>query len=707
MVKKRKKSENVDQDAEEPKRIRRPSAAISKSGLTPSQIRSTTLQLNLDKYPLTDTVVQEIERLSILGGRWRHLVGLFSNFLACRRLSLTNIEDLPSGLHTFYNRSWAALEAVKNGKNHDLLDEAQAFLDHSLHAALPDSIPVDLRKPITRDMATATKRSFVENFFPRVKAHIKWELGATVHGFTALGKDIQGQRVRALVSAVQQFSLEGLPPCDVAVIQPLLSLMTDARAQIQASLGELQTKRQEKYIKELQRVQTGQRKTTPKLPAFPSRTDAFYNVLTKRLPLFFPIMSYISNRNETRMDDYNRLMEESGRRSKRPDFPAPFCLLPMWQLQPAFMEYAKTQIKTAFRVDDDPELFLQKHLATESLPNRVRRRLSKFTVNTFYSNGVEIHINLIANKEACPAFSNSDDLFGAGYKFSNHGPVHPSHGPCGVYTIQENLVDCEVVPNISPDFTITVVDPGCADVITVRTTAYKDADGPLQILNNSSTWSVGNATYGKESGFLISQQRDSKRRQRKDHKYESVVSALSRTRRNTVNMSPYLHVLGTQYRALCVENMTRSRRKTRWLMSTLRKRTIDLMANRLCKSSENGILAFGDGSFKPQKGHAPVPSKKIVRAVAAQRTIFMLGEWGTSMRCPGGCGGEMKDVAGEYRIRRCETEVGTNHHRNCSLSHNGHAFRSGRDDSSTINMVACIKKSLDGEAWPIHLQKPY
>ena len=67
----------------------------------------------------------------------------------------------------------------------------------------------------------------------------------------------------------------------------------------------------------------------------------------------------------------------------------------------------------------------------------------------------------------------------------------------------------------------------------------------------------------------------------------------------------------------------------------------------------------------------------------------------------------MKDVAGEYRIRRCETEVGANPHRNCSLSHNGHAFRSGRDDSSTINMVACIKKSLDGEAWPIHLQKPY
>jgi len=707
MVKKRKNSTNVDQDAEEPKRIRRPSAAIAKSGLTPSQIRSTTLQLNLDKYPLTDTVASEVERLSILGGRWRHLVGLFSNFLACRKLNLTVIEDSPSGLQTFYNRSWAALQAVKNNKPHVLRADAESFLDHSLQHALPDSIPVHLREPITRDMATATRRSFVENFFPRIKAYIKWELGATIHGFSSLGKDIQGQRVRALVSAVQQFSLDGLLPCDAAIVQPLINLMAEPYAQIQASLSELQTKRQEKYVKELQRFQTEQRKTAPKAPTFPSRTDAFYNVLKKRLPLFFPVMSYISSRNETRVEDYNSRMEELGRRSKRPDFPAPFCLLPLWQLQPAFMQYAKTQLETAFGVDDNPEWFLQQHLATESLPNRIQKRLSKFTVNTFYSNGVEIHINLIANKETCPAFSNSDDLFGSGYTFSGCGPVHPLQGPRGVHTIQENRVDCELLSDIPPEFTITVVDPGCADVITVRTTDYKDAVNPLQILNNSSTWSVNNKTYSTESGFLMSQKRDSKRRQRKHHKYKSVVSALSRTRRNTVNMSPYLNVLGAQYHALCVENMTRSRRKTRWLTSTLRKRAIDLMANRLCKSSENGILAFGDGTFKPQKGHAPVPCKKIVRAVAAQRTIFMLGEYGTSMFCPGGCGGEMKDVAGEYRIRRCQTEVGANPHQNCSLSHNGIAFRIGRDDSSTINMVTCVKKSLDGEAWPIHLQKPY
>jgi len=556
-------------------------------------------------------------------------------------------------------------------------------------------------------MATATKRSFVENFFPRLTAYIKWELGATVRGFTSMGKDIQGQRLRALVSAIQQFSLDGLPPCDAMIIQPLLNLMTEAHAGIQASLNQLQVRRQEKYTKELQRFQTNERKTAPKAPAFPSRKDAFFNVLKTRLPLFFPVMSYVSSRNETRVEDYNRMVEESGRRSKRPDFPAPFCLLPTWQLQPAFMQYAKTQLKTAFGVDDDPGWFLQKHLATEKLPNRIQKRLCKFTVNTFYSNGVEIHINLIANKETCPAFSNSDDLLGEGYVFSNHGPVHPSQGPRGVYTIQEKCVDCEVVPNIPRGFTITVVDPGCVDVITVRTTDYKDAVHPLQILNNSSTWSVDNDTYSAESGFIIAQQRDSKRRKRKNHTYASVVSALSRTRKNTVNMSPYLRVLGAHYHALCVENMTRSRRKTRWLLSTMRKRAIDLMADRLCKAAENGILAFGDGSFKPQKGHAPVPSKKIVRAVAARRTIFMLGEWGSSMRCPGGCGGEMKDVVGEYRIRRCQTEVGANPHRNCSLSHDGHAFRAGRDDSSTINMVACVKKSLDGEAWPLHLQKPY
>jgi len=95
MARKRTNSTNLDQDSEEPKRKLRPSAAISKSGLTPKQIRTTTLQLNLDKYPLTEAVSQEVERLAILGGRWRHLVGLFSNFLACQNLQETVIEDGP------------------------------------------------------------------------------------------------------------------------------------------------------------------------------------------------------------------------------------------------------------------------------------------------------------------------------------------------------------------------------------------------------------------------------------------------------------------------------------------------------------------------------------------------------------------------------------------------------------------------------------
>jgi len=159
MARKRTHSTNLDQDSEEPKRKRRPSAAISKSGLTPKQIRTTTLQLNLDKYPLTEAVSQEVERLAILGGRWRHIVGLFSNFLACQNLQETVIEDLPSGLQTFYNRSWAALDAVKNNKNHVLREQALEFLNHSLRDAVPESIPVHLREPITRDMATATKRS--------------------------------------------------------------------------------------------------------------------------------------------------------------------------------------------------------------------------------------------------------------------------------------------------------------------------------------------------------------------------------------------------------------------------------------------------------------------------------------------------------------------------------------------------------------------
>ncbi|CAM9919335.1 unnamed protein product [Phaeothamnion confervicola] len=56
-------------------------------------------------------------------------------------------------------------------------------------------------------------------------------------------------------------------------------------------------------------------------------------------------------------------------------------------------------------------------------------------------------------------------------------------------------------------------------------------------------------------------------------------------------------------------------------------------------------------------GRTGGPKKNLVAAVVRRHTIFMLGEFWTSKICPGGCGGEMVDVQGEFRVRRCNKET--------------------------------------------------
>jgi hypothetical protein len=70
-------------------------------------------------------------------------------------------------------------------------------------------------------------------------------------------------------------------------------------------------------------------------------------------------------------------------------------------------------------------------------------------------------------------------------------------------------------------------------------------------------------------------------------------------------------------------------------------------------SSRVDVLFFGAASFRPQKGQAAAPRKKLVRSIACRMPVFMQCEHGSSCTCLV-CGGRMEEVPGEYRILRCE-----------------------------------------------------
>ena len=110
------------------------------------------------------------------------------------------------------------------------------------------------------------------------------------------------------------------------------------------------------------------------------------------------------------------------------------------------------------------------------------------------------------------------------------------------------------------------------------------------------------------------------------------------------------------------------------------------------------VCFFGDGSFGAQRGHASVPRKDLVRALARRGLTVMLDEFRTSARCPG-CGSEMKDDDKGHRIRQCTSNDDKCNEQNtdaCLLhSKEGGVYRADRDEVATVNMMMCAVAALE------------
>jgi len=154
--------------------------------------------------------------------------------------------------------------------------------------------------------------------------------------------------------------------------------------------------------------------------------------------------------------------------------------------------------------------------------------------------------------------------------------------------------------------------------------------------------------------------------------------------------------------------MKRARKRSRFHSSRLVQKTIDKMADKISEgiSKRKNIVLFGNGSFKAKKGHASAPRKKIVRALSSRVNIGILDEFRTSKRCPGGCGGDMKDVLGQKRVRQCTTDI-VGVVNPCPLSENGVAFKSDRDCSATLNFCLAGYIGLTSRSWPEHLRRDF
>ena len=199
------------------------------------------------------------------------------------------------------------------------------------------------------------------------------------------------------------------------------------------------------------------------------------------------------------------------------------------------------------------------------------------------------------------------------------------------------------------------------------------------------------------------------KKRRSNLQYGACFATFSSVRRKTSRKASFLaycRVAADTFKAMFAEKMKRTRRRSRFHSSRLVQKTVDKLASKIAKgpSDRKNIVLFGNGTFRPMKGHASAPRKKLVRAISSRVNVGMLDEFKTSRMCPGGCGGDMTDVAGGQRVRQCTTVcVGVENP--CPLSENGVAFRCDRDASATLNFCLAGCSALVRKSWPSHLQR--
>ncbi|CAM9517124.1 unnamed protein product, partial [Laminaria digitata] len=442
--------------------------------------------------------------------------------------------------------------------------------------------------------------------------------------------------------------------------------------------------------------------------------------LNKNPEMFYRVLAHISRVAEQTLDIHLGIMEtirdkprserkglyQTMERELRVESRAkPFSLTPMWKLQPCFIQYSSTSIKSAFEEYGDVASFV----ASEFDVSGVRRK--GYIVSGFRSDGFQVHLSFIALGKDKQVPTNTDKLKDAGYDFPKPAmKVVSTRSQPGVFTVSEKRVDAKEVPvDERAGVRTTVIDPGCVDVVTVRTTSLESST-PSHILSQSTCWALSSTDYTATSGTFIQREREAKRRSRSG--YREALRDENKGRAKTANLESllvYTRWVARYFEAMYLEKNTNGRRRTRFITSRLLQGTVDKLADRIVDSGKtefpsrtSNVVCFGNGSFKAMKGSAPVPRKKLVRVLAIRTTVFMLDEFRTSKMCPGGCAAVMEDVGGDegYRMRRCSnvSDAGVALiPTNCPLwARNSRPFVRSRDKSATVNMALCCLASLCG-----------
>lgn len=658
--------ESGEELPDRPKKKRCTKVSKVEKSLPEGTKRRSTLSLSLEAH-LTDTGKLRIDVLESIAKRtgfYRRLTSLLSNYIVARRIEQRL--DLPEINKKFYDQVWSSL----TGKENEWFPLREEFIQYCNFRTeeFPGDVKTRTKESVTNEMSTVAKTMITQMFEPKLKSHVKKTLNDESQHFSGLEWKEKERDTNLVVRHVMDIGFTTNQYLDIhgeygRIIRILRSTMTKA-------YGES--------------LNTGKK---------------LLQVLKIKPHLFLKTLSYINIEAEIKSNEL--LMEDRPYRVKV----SVSSLLPVFELQPAFVYYSDSVVKAEFPGYEFTR-FVSENFRCDKF------NLNGYEVYGFRTNGIELHLSLMVPECQKPYPSGTKDLDKAGYKIVT-AKVDVLEQKRGLFKMYQTKTDAKRV--LDPTrVKIKSVDPGCSSVVSVREIYLENCSDPRDVVGDESsiTWDLLGTEYSKTSGRNSGQTRETRRR-RKCLSYRRAMDRFKGVRRKTScaqSILDYCKVVASTLKDLYREKNRRNRRVFRMYQTRRTRSTIDKLSNKIAfdKDDRKNVVLFGNGSFKAKKGHASCPRKVLVRSLASRVLVGILDEYRTSKRCPGGCGGEMEDIE-ENRMRRCTTDLCDS---SCILSsgsggENDDAeednFSCDRDRSATINFCRIGYESLVNCTWPSHL----
>lgn len=280
---------------------------------------------------------------------------------------------------------------------------------------------------------------------------------------------------------------------------------------------------------------------------------------------------------------------------------------------------------------------------------------------SFLTDGRQIKIELLTSKDARPACPGLSKLRDAGYRVSFESvPLEDvlSRGD-GVYRLEHiNAPSLDAYNGVK----VTSIDPGQVHVIdgaVADGSAWRMENVVRLVRGEVEEVVVTGDEYRENAKTLLAQGKEPARRDG-NVDYGAAQMALRAERKRTCDSAEfvrYCRCWAERQGAIWGEVLHEKRRIHAFSRFRAVQSAVARIAEKVAPMRDKGkvrrIVFFGAATFKPCKGCASAPFKRVVHQIACRAPTAMVPEGGTSKYCSG-CGREL--IKGEgYRTRACIT----------------------------------------------------